>query len=75
VGGDTGANGYEARMKQREIRLDEEEFKQLLTAKSIRPASLEDVMGTHHKRPLVRHPRTGQWFVLTKESIAILRRS
>lgn len=40
-----------------------EEFKQLLTGKRIRPASLDDVYGTHHKRPLYRHPNTQQYFV------------
>ena len=34
----------------------------MLAARLIRPASLEDVCGTHHKRPLFRHPRTGQWY-------------
>lgn len=40
-----------------------EEFRQLLTAKQIRPASLEDVHGTHHQRPLFKHPNTGQYYV------------
>ena len=41
----------------------EEEFKALLKSGKIRPASLEDVHGTHHKRPLYKHPRTGQYYV------------
>ena len=41
----------------------EEEFKLLLRAKKIRPASLEDVHGTHHSRPLYKHPRTGEFYV------------
>lgn len=45
----------------------EEEFKALLQSKKIRPASLEDVHGTHHTRPLYKHPRTGQFFVASKE--------
>lgn len=40
-----------------------EEFKRLLAAKLIRPASLDDVYGTHHKRTLYRHPNTKQYFV------------
>lgn len=47
----------------REVEVDEEEFRALLLAKKIRPASLEDVHGTHHKRALYKHPRTGQWYV------------
>lgn len=44
-----------------------EEFKALLRAKAIRPASLEDVCGTHHSRPLVRHPNTKEFFVMIGE--------
>lgn len=40
-----------------------EEFKTLLTSKKIRPASLDDVYGTHHRRPLYRHPNTQQYYV------------
>ena len=43
-----------------------EEFKRLLAEKAIRPASLEDVSGTHHKRALYKHPNTGQFFVAVK---------
>lgn len=50
----------------REFEITEEEFRLLLAAKKIRPASLEDVHGTHHKRPLYRHPRTGQFYTTTK---------
>lgn len=39
------------------------EFKTLLAAKQIRGASLDDVMGTHHQRPLYKHPHTGELFV------------
>ena len=35
----------------------------LLRDKIIRPASLEDVYGTHHKRSLYRHPNTKQIYV------------
>lgn len=49
--------------KTRMKSVTEQEFKQLLFAKLIQPASLEDVHGTHHKRALYRHPRTGQYFV------------
>jgi len=42
------------------------EFRRLLDAKRIRPASLEDVYGTHHKRPLYRHPVTNQYYVEVK---------
>ena len=51
----------------RELKITEAKFKELLRAKKVRPASLEDVNGTHHRRPLVKHPRTGQWFVTAKE--------
>lgn len=50
----------------REVQVTSEEFKALLQDKKIRPASLEDVSGTHHKRALFKHPNTGQWFVATK---------
>ena len=42
-------------------------FKALLESKSIRPASLDDVMGTHHNRPLYIHPNTGQYFTGVKQ--------
>lgn len=48
---------------RRERTVSEQEFRGLIARKVIRAASLEDVHGTHHKRPLYRHPRTGQWFV------------
>lgn len=38
-------------------------FKSWLDAKAIRPASLEDVWGTHHDRPVYAHPNTGAPFV------------
>ncbi len=50
-------------MNKREKKITAEEFKQLLRDKQIRPASLEDVYGTHHKRSLYKHPNTGAWFV------------
>jgi hypothetical protein len=43
-----------------------EEFKKLLLSKKIRPASLEDVNGTHHKKKLYKHPNTGQYYVAVK---------
>ncbi len=50
-------------MARKEISTTPEQFKALLLAKKIRPASLEDVYGTHHKRPLYRHPNTNQFYV------------
>lgn len=44
----------------------EAEFRELLRAKLIRPASLEDVNGTHHKRNLYRHPNTQQYYVAVR---------
>jgi hypothetical protein len=43
------------------------EFKRLLETKHIRPASLEDVNGTHHTRALYRHPNTKQWYVAVQK--------
>ena len=40
-----------------------EQFRELLEAKKIRAASLEDVNGTHHQRVLYQHPNTGQYWV------------
>lgn len=40
-----------------------EQFIALLRAKRIRPASLQDVEGLHHKRPLYLHPNTKQPWV------------
>lgn len=40
-----------------------ETFKKWLDEKQIRPASLEDMWGTHHNRPCYAHPVTGQPFV------------
>lgn len=51
-------------MVSRERKVSPNEFRRLLAARLIRPASLDDVLGTHHKRPLYRHPNTGQWYVL-----------
>lgn len=48
----------------------EQEFKLLLFANLIRPASLEDVYGKRHKRTLYRHPNTGQYFVEESHSLA-----
>lgn len=46
--------------------IDTETFKALLAAKLIRPASLNDVHGTHHQRALYEHPNTKQYFVAVK---------
>ena len=35
----------------------------LLRDRIIRPASLDDVLGTHHQRDLYRHPNTKQFYV------------
>jgi hypothetical protein len=43
-----------------------DEFKSLLFKKEIRPASLEDVWGTHHNRPIYIHPNTKQPYVKVK---------
>lgn len=51
---------------KRLLEVSVEEFKKLLAQRQIRPASLEDVNGTHHKRPLYRHPITGQYYVSIK---------
>ena len=45
----------------KDIELDE--FKRSLRLGLIRPASLDDVMGTHHNRSLYRHPNTNQYYV------------
>lgn len=45
-------------------------FQIALRARTIRPASLDDVEGTHHKRKLVRHPNTNDWYVLCREDMA-----
>ena len=50
-------------MIRKPIAVSVEEFKRLLKAKEIRPASKDDVFGTHHKRPLYKHPNTGQYYV------------
>ncbi len=52
----------------RERKVSAEEFKRLLADKLIRPASLQDVEGLHHKRPLYSHPNTKQYFVQIKET-------
>lgn len=51
---------------KRLVAVTEQEFRALLGSKLIRPASLEDVSGTHHSRPLYLHPRTKQYWVATK---------
>jgi hypothetical protein len=43
-----------------------DEFKSMLQNKEIRPASLEDVWGTHHKRAIYLHPNTKQPYVKVK---------
>jgi hypothetical protein len=43
-----------------------EEFKTMLLKKEIRPASLEDVWGTHHSRLIYLHPNTKQPYVKVK---------
>ena len=53
-------------MNKRIKKISEEKFKQLLLNKEIRLASLDDVNGTHHKRPLYRHPRTDQFYTTVK---------
>ena len=49
-------------IKKRTQEVSRDDFKKMLLAKEIRPASLEDVNGTHHKRPLYKHPNTGQYY-------------
>ena len=46
--------------------IEKDAFIRLLQAKMIRPASLEDVHGTHHSRPIYLHPNTRQPFVAVK---------
>lgn len=48
------------------ITIDKEQFKIWLSEGQIRPASLEDVWGTHHNRPCYSHPNTGQPYVAVK---------
>jgi len=48
---------------RRPVPVTSEQFRRLLAVKAIRPASLDDVLGTHHKRSLYRHPNTGAYFV------------
>lgn len=43
--------------------VSKEQFKEWLATGDIRPASLEDMWGTHHDRPCYAHPVTGQPFV------------
>jgi hypothetical protein len=43
--------------------IERETFKRLLQEKRIRPASLDDVWGTHHDRPIYEHPNTGAPYV------------
>lgn len=47
-----------------------EQFKALMAAKAIRPASLDDVLGTHHTRNLYRHPMTDQYYTATTSNEA-----
>lgn len=57
--------------KSRIREIEPEEFKAFMRAKVIRPASLEDVYGTHHRRTLYRHPNTGQfWVEIQKEAVS-----
>lgn len=58
-------NETRKRMK-RETAITVEEFKAMLSAKLIRPATVQDVEGLHHKRNLYKHPNTGQWYVATR---------
>lgn len=53
-------------LRNRKVEVTVEEFKRLLSEKKIRPASLEDVHGTHHKRTLYKHPNTGQLYVASR---------
>ena len=43
-----------------------DEFKHLLINNLIRLASLQDVEGIHHQRPLFRHPNTGAYYTTVK---------
>lgn len=43
--------------------VDKPTFKAWMEKKLIRPASLEDVWGTHHDRRIWAHPNTGTPFV------------
>ena len=43
--------------------IEPEKFEQMLKAGLIRPASVDDVWGTHHDRPIYDHPNTGQPYV------------
>lgn len=52
-------------METRQQLVTKEEFKALMTNRQIRPASLQDVEGIHHQRPLYQHPNTKQWWVAT----------
>lgn len=42
---------------------DREVFRRWVEEGQIRPASLDDMWGTHHNRPVYAHPNTGQPFV------------
>ena len=55
------------RTKKRVLTWTPSVFQIALRERTIRPASLDDVTGTHHNRKLVRHPNTQQWFVLVRE--------
>jgi hypothetical protein len=62
-------------MANRVVNITKEDFRALLSAKAIRPASLEDVYGTHHKRPLYRHPNTNDYYVEVTNGPSIHRTS
>jgi hypothetical protein len=53
-------------INKRVVKTTPEEFKKLLLTKKIRPASLNDVHGTHHKKKLYKHPNTQQYYVAVK---------
>ena len=54
------------RARARQVKVTPEQFRALLAGKMIRGASLDDVLGTHHQRPLYMHPTTGEWYVAVK---------
>lgn len=43
--------------------VDRDTFKLWLTTNQIRPASIDDMWGTHHDRPAYAHPVTGQPYI------------
>lgn len=57
-----------AQRKQRELdkrlqHVSVDEFKQMVNDRTIRSACMEDILGTHHQKPLYRHPNTGHLWV------------